>query len=385
MADDALAVAAPRRNLSRAAVIATATIFGLTYGLSAPLIAVNMAERGAGEGLIGLNAAMHAVGVLLIAPVLPWLAVRFGTRRLMAVALLASALIFALFPLVPGIAWWFPLRVGLGMAAETLFVLSETWTNDLSDAQSRGRMMAIYTASLSLGFAGGPAILSLLGSGSMAYYCGSAIVLLALLPILSPWVLAPNALHPATAKMHQYLRLAPIAIGTTVLNAAVETAGLSFIALYAAGMGWSMERGMQLVSTLMVGAILLQLPIGWLADRMPAKRLVWILTLLSALGALVWPWMLATPWLAFALVFVWGGLFVGIYTVMLAIVGSRFQGGDLVGIYAVMGLAWGGGALVGPTLVGAAMQFSPQYGLPYAVAAGCALFAAFMAVRRSEA
>jgi len=385
MSDLALAASPRRRNLSRAAVIATAAIFGLTYGLSAPLVAVNMAQRGDSEWLIGLNAAMHAVGVLLIAPVLPRLAVRFGTRRLMVAALAASALIFALFPLVPGIGWWFPLRLGLGVSAETLFVLSETWTNDLSDEQSRGRMMAIYTAMLSLGFAGGPAILSLLGSGGIAYYFGSVIVLLAILPVAGPWVLAPAALHPATAKMHQYLRLAPIAIGTTVLNAAVETAGLSFIALYAAGMGWSMERGMQLVSTLMVGAILLQLPIGWLADRMDRKRLVWILTALSALGALAWPWMLGTPWLAFALVFVWGGLFVGIYTVMLSVVGSRFRGGDLVGIYAVMGLAWGGGALIGPSLVGAAMQFSPTYGLPYAVAAGCALFAVFMAVRRSEA
>jgi hypothetical protein len=40
-------------------------------------------------------------------------------------------------------------------------------------------------------------------------------------------------------------------------------------------------------------------------------------------------------------VFVWGGLFVGIYTVKLAIVGQRFSGSDLVGIYGIMGFAWG--------------------------------------------
>ncbi len=57
------------RLLSSIAVIAAAAIFGLTYGLSAPLIAVDLAARGAGEFLIGLNAAMHAVGVLSIAPV----------------------------------------------------------------------------------------------------------------------------------------------------------------------------------------------------------------------------------------------------------------------------------------------------------------------------
>lgn len=371
--------------VSLALVIVTATIFGLTYGLSAPLIALNLAQRGNGEALIGLNAAMHAVGVLLIAPLLPKLAVRFGARPLIVVALLVSAVVLVLFPLLPWVVLWFPLRILLGAAAEVLFVLSETWTNQLSNPQSRGRTMAIYTAALSLGFAGGPAILSLVGTGKAAYLVGAGIVLLAVVPMLLPSLASPAALHPATANMRQYLRLAPIAVGTVVLNAAVETAGLSFIALYATGMGWTVERGMQLVSTLMVGAIVLQLPIGWLADHMAPKRLVWILTVLSAVGAMLWPMMLATPWLAYAGVFVWGGLFVGIYTVMLTIVGSRFTGGDLVGIYAVMGLAWGGGALVGPSVVGLAMSWSPHYGLPWAIAAGCAAFALFMAIRRSDA
>jgi MFS family permease len=179
--------------------------------------------------------------------------------------------------------------------------------------------------------------------------------------------------------------LAPIAIATTLLNAAVETAGLSFIVLYATGMGWSEEQGLRLVSTLMVGAIVLQLPIGWLADRVDPRRLALLLAVLSAVGALAWPWMLGQTWLAFALVFVWGGLFVGIYTVMLSIVGSRFSGGDLVGIYAVMSIAWGGGALIGPSIVGFAMQASATYGLPYSIAIGCAAFALFMLVRRGTA
>ena len=85
-----------------------------------------------------------------------------------------------------------------------------------------------------------------------------------------------------------------------------------------------------------------------------------------------WPFVFATPLFAYAFVFVWGGLFVGIYTVMLAIVGSRFSGADLVGIYAVMGSAWGVGALVGPTGAGVAMHASPDLGLPYAVGAACA-------------
>ena len=77
-------------------------MFGVTYGLSAPLIALDLAQRGFDETLIGLNAAMHAVGVLLVASVLPRLAARFGQRPVIVTALLASAGLMASFPLVAG-------------------------------------------------------------------------------------------------------------------------------------------------------------------------------------------------------------------------------------------------------------------------------------------
>jgi MFS family permease len=370
--------------LSTAAVIATASIFGLTYSLTAPLIALQLAQLGYGEFYIGLNAAMHAAGVLLIAPVLPQLAVRFGARGLIVGALLLTAALLALFPLVPAVWLWFPLRLGFGIGAEILFVMSETWTNELSNDRVRGRTMAIYTASLSLGMVGGPALLSVIGARPMAYWVGGAICVAAVLFVAGPWVVSPPRLDSPHSNPVKYLRMAPIAVATTVLNAAIETAGLSFIALYATGMGWSEQGAMRLISTLMLGAIILQLPIGWLADRVNPRRLALGLAVLSAVSALVWPWMLSTHWLAYSLIFVWGGLFVGIYTVMLTMVGSRYSGSDLVGIYAVMGLAWGGGALIGPSMAGLAMGVNPYYGLPVFVAIACAFFSVFMFFSRSR-
>jgi len=373
-----------RRVFSIGAVIAAATVFGLTYSLSSPLIAVALKARGYSETFIGVNAAMHAVGVLLIAPVLPWLAAKLGARRLSVGALVLAAIALLLF-VVWSAAWvWFPLRVVLGIAAECLFVMSETWANTLSDESSRGRTMAIYTAALSLGMMLGPAVLSGLGVDNAAFEAGAVISLAAVVFVASPWVLAPPRIVPERVQPLRYLRLAPLAIAATVLNAGVETAGLSFITLYATGIGWSEARGMQLISTLMLGAIVLQLPIGWLADKMDKRRLTLALAWISAATALLWPFALREAWVAFVMVFVWGGLFVGIYTVMLTLVGSRFKGGDLVGVYAVMGLAWGVGALVGPSVAGAAMQGSALFGLPVMIALACALFAVFMMRSRSD-
>jgi predicted MFS family arabinose efflux permease len=103
---------------------------------------------------------------------------------------------------------------------------------------------------------------------------------------------------------------------------------------------------------------------------------------LSAAGASIWPLVLANAWLSFPLVFLWGGVFVGIYTLMITAIGSRFAGGQLLGIYAVMSVAWGLGAMIGPMLTGLAMEWS-THGLPWFAGSSCALFTLF-ALRRRE-
>ncbi|WP_454915768.1 MFS transporter [Xanthobacter sediminis] len=376
---------APSRHiLARGAVIATAAVFGLTYSLSAPLVAFGLAQRGLSEALIGVNAAMHAVGVLVTAMLLPRIVARLGARGVIIGSVVLSALTLMAFPAMPLVWLWFPLRLLLGMAAEALFVTSETWINALSTEATRARAMAAYTAALSVGLALGPLILSLVGSGGMLPYAiGAGVCLLAALFIASPRVPAPHFDEPTVDSPVHYLRLAPLALTATALNAAIETAGLSFLALYAIGLGWGEEDATRLMSVMMVGAILLQLPIGWLGDVMDRRRLVILLAVISAVGAAVWPLALGHEVATYALLFIWGGAFVGIYTIMITIVGARFKGGDLVGIYAVGGLFWGLGALVGPLGAGLAMQFH-VHGLAIFAAVACGLFA-FAAWRlRSE-
>jgi MFS family permease len=363
------------RLLALAAVIGVAAIFGLTYSLCAPLIALSLSGRGASETLIGLNAAMHAAGVLLMAPMLPFIAARHGARRVMLVALLASAVLLGLFATTNSLAAWFALRLLLGMASEALFVLSEAWTNALVTDADRGKAMAAYTACLSLGFALGPLVLSFTGEGGAlpwgigALCCLAALVVVAQKSIPAPDIEAPHGRDP-----RRYLRAAPLAFGATALNAAVEAAGLSFLPLYAIHFGWSEEAATQLVTTLLIGAILLQLPIGWLSDRVDRRRLVTVLAVVATLGALAWPFLMPLGWICTVALFVWGGVFVGIYTVMITMVGNRFKGGELVGIYAGMGLLWGVGALIGPLLSGAANGLT-AHGLPLSVALLCGGFA----------
>ncbi|MGO4319624.1 MFS transporter, partial [Agrobacterium sp. MCAB5] len=103
----------------------------------------------------------------------------------------------------------------------------------------------------------------------------------------------------------------------------------------------------------------------------------------SAAGAIIWPFALAHAWLAYPLLFVWGGAFVGIYTTTIAILGDRYEGGELISIYALLSVAWGIGAFAGPLLSGLAMEMT-VHGLALFAAVACAGFALFALAKPPE-
>jgi MFS family permease len=328
-------------------ILLAVMIFGLTYGLSAPLIAIRLVNEGYSEIFVGINAAMHAVGVFIVAPFLPVLCRQFHAKTLIIFSLFISCLVLCLFPLT-SFATWFVLRLMLGAMSEIMLVVTETWLNFMAEEASRARIIAAYTASLSTGFALGPLILVSVGSsGNTAFYLGAAIALLAAV------VVTRSAVRPFPAgEQHQSK---PV---------------------YAMNLGWDEQSATSLISVLLIGAILLQLPIGWVADKYNRQWLIVIMAGLSACGALLWPISLNYPWMAYTLLFVWGGVFVGIYTVVVTLVGERFSNGELVGVYAVLSIAWGVGALVGPMMGGVAMELN-THGLPLMAALLCGLFMLF--------
>ena len=356
------------------AVIFSVTVFSLTYGLSSPLIAFKLLNAGMSESAIGVNAAMHAVGVFLIAPFLPALFRRYPPLTLIVVSLCAIAVIFVLFSVV-SFPMWFLLRMGLGLFSEIIMVQTETWLNGSTVERARGKVLALYTAGMSLGFATGPLILAWTGSdGNLAFYVASVLAVLAIVFIFTSGMPRVDGHEEKPETLGNSLKLAALPIMATVLNAAVEVLGMNFLSLYAIKLGWSESASALLISVLMFGAILLQLPIGWLADRVDRLKLMTTLAFIAAALAFVWPHILAFHLLSYVMLFIWGGIFVGIYTVAITWVGERFNGGQLAGIYAAMSVAWGAGALAGPLLGGFAMTFS-LHGLPWLTGALCLVFA----------
>lgn len=81
-----------------------------------------------------------------------------------------------------------------------------------------------------------------------------------------------------------------------------------------------------------------------------------------------------------AILFLWGGVVAGLYTVGLAHLGSRLSGRDLASANAAFVLCYGIGMLVGPQIIGIGMDLFGPNGFSWSLAiffAGYLALAAF--------
>ena len=85
-----------------------------------------------------------------------------------------------------------------------------------------------------------------------------------------------------------------------------------------------------------------------------------------------------------AILFVWGGVVAGLYTIGLAHLGSRLTGRDLASANAAFVLCYGLGMLVGPQAIGIGMDLYGVDGFAYSIAVFFALYLGLAAIRLSR-
>ncbi|MDP4004186.1 MFS transporter [Methylobacterium sp. NEAU K] len=358
-----------------AAAIACVAVVGIGLSLSIPLLSIEMERRGASSTLIGLNTAIAGIASICTVPFVPRLAARIGVAPLLCLALAVGALSLGTFPLLPGIALWFPLRFVFSATLGALFVLSEYWINAAAPPERRGLVMGIYATVLAAGFAVGPMLLALVGTeGLPPYLTGAALMLAGGLPIVLARGLSPSIESGSGRGIVGYLRLAPGALLAALAYGAVETGIFAILPLYGLRIGYDAQGAAGLVSLIALGNVLFQIPFGWLADRLDRRAVLLGASLGGAAGSALIPLASGSP-LAFGLLLlVWGGLAGTLYTVGLATLGDRVAASDLAGANAAFVVLYNVGLMLGPPIIGGGLDLVPPQGFALAL---LGLFLAF--------
>ena len=366
-----------------AGLIATVTLGAVAAGVTYPLLSFILERQGTAPGLIGLSAAMMPLGFIVSAYLTPALARRVGEARLAILcSILAAATLIA-------IAWtedvwaWMPLRFLLGFFTKPAYVISETWLISITPASQRGRIMGLYSAIVSGGFAIGPLSLGFVGTqGWPPFIVAIMVLLLCGLIMLAVVPRLPKMSHDGEAtSVGGFFALAPLLLFAVFAAAAFEQTLISLFAVYGAALGSAESRIASLIACFIAGDAALQILLGRLADRFGSRRIMLFCALASVAGCLLLS-SIFNSWLIWPLVFIWGGVSFGIYTMTLIQLGERFAGHALIAGNAAFALVWGIGGMVGSPATGLAMQLIGHQGLPASLGLLCFVLAVFLMAER---
>lgn len=364
-------------------VIATVSVFAIAQGLSYPLLSFILQRQGVSPVMIGLSAAMTPIGFIVSSPLIPSLARRFGAGRTALTCAALSAVVLALIGWTQNVYLWFPLRFLIGAVTNPLYVLSEIWVIALAPPARRGRIMGVYSTIISAGFAAGPLCLLAVGTegwppflvGISAFiFCGGCLAL-----VVGRLPKVDEAGHRLSVM--GFMPLAWLLLSAVIVAAGFEQAVLALLPVYGTHYGIAENRMSALLSTMIAGNIAMQVPLGLLAERLTARLVRFICLVLTLLGCLLLPLLIETP-LVWPMIFVWGAVSYGIYTMAIIELGERFSGSALIAGNAAFSLMWGVGGVLVPPLAGGVMNGIGASGLPVTLGAICLALAAATVIRR---
>ena len=377
----------PERNyelaVTLAALIGCLSIYGITFSLYTPLLSLILEARGVSSTLIGALAMIASAGIIIGSFAVP----RFmrhleGRSLLLGGVVFEIVLIFALMS-TQSIVAWFVIRFLGGLVGSVLFVVTETWMLEITPREHHGRVMGFYNTTLALSFALGPLILSVTGTqGTMPFLVGIGLMVLAGLPVLWAGRYAPASSGKPGFGVVSFAFVAPLLALACFVVAFMELATTSLIPIYGLRVGMTESSATLMLFFGAAGGALLQFPIGWAADHFDPRKVLVACALAGLVCAAAWPFSVGVPFLLWTTLFLWWGLFAGVYTVAMILAGQWFSGVELATAMAAFGVFWGVGAFVGPMVGGASMDLWDPYGLPLTLVIVAGVFVVFSLLRR---
>ncbi|MCG8335961.1 MAG: MFS transporter [Proteobacteria bacterium] len=348
------------------ALIMSVTGFSISQGLTYPLLSILLQKSGESASMIGLNAAMTPIGIIVSAPFIN----RFGNsinRVYTLIGAIISTIIILLFMGQFYNLWLlFLLRFCLGISINIIYVLSETTLIEISPPSYRGRILGTYTSITNLGYACGPIILSFTGTGDITPFIVTSLILMI---SIAPLIIAPITSHrpermeATSGSISEFLKTAWILVFAYASTTLFDNAFMSLFPSYGLHNHLTELDISMLLSAIMLGGVTTQIPIGWLIDKTSKPLVAAGCFAFGVSGFIVFPFLVHELIPALIMSFCWGASVLGIQTIALTELGDTFKGEMLVAGNSGFALMWGVSGVIGIPLAGTAMDLLGPNGL----------------------
>jgi MFS family permease len=331
-------------------------LWAFSFGVNAPLASLWMQRAGFSDSWIGVNTSAYYLGIALAAVSVPWGMRKLGSTALF-LGLAGSAVTAAAFPWGGGLTGWFIFRALNGVAAAWSLIPIETFVNRSSSADRRALNFGYYAFCIALGMGLGNLVAVEMAESQprLAFLLGGLAALLAaaVVPLWQPAFPADVEVHLERPPLHLGRNF--LAFGSGWAQGFLEGGMVALLPIYLLSINLSPRVVGGLMGGLMVGVILAQAPLAWLADRLGRGAVLagCNIAALLGVGCLLWPGNIV--WLGFWL-FVVGACSGAFYPLGLALLGERTLPGGMSRLGAAFLAINCAGSLIGPSLAGRAMD-----------------------------
>ena len=233
-------------------------------GLQGTLLGVRGDLEGFSTFEISIIMSGYFAGFLGGSRVAPNLIRRVGHVRVFAAlgSFISAALI--LFPVITDPIAWTALRVMLGFCFSGVYVTAESWLNKAASNEVRGKALSAYMLVQMMGIIAAQWILSLGDpAGYILFIIPSVLVSISFAPILLS--ISPTPAFDTTKRMtlRELFDISPLGCIGMFFMGGVFAAQMAMAAVYATQAGFTLAQLSTFVAAIYIGAVALQLPIGW--------------------------------------------------------------------------------------------------------------------------
>jgi MFS family permease len=335
----------------------------LGNGLQGTLLGLRATMEGFPVFITGIMMSGYYVGIFAGSMVAPKLVQRVGHIRVFAALASMASISILIHGLYVNAGTWTAMRFITGLSYAGLYVVTESWLNDRASNENRGQVLSVYMVITTLGLGGGQFLLNLSDPLQVELFVlVSIIVSFGLIPILLTARPAPSFESTGSMSLFELYKASPLAVISNGLTGVAHGTIFGLGAVYAAQELQGVEQVSLFMACFLFGSLVLQWPVGWLADHIN-RRVIMAGLCTLAIIACVLALMVEKGSVAYFLIIVLlGGAAMPMYSLTIAYANDRLEPEQIVAASGSLVMVAGIGLSMGPIIVSFLMG---QYGASY--------------------
>ena len=328
----------------------------LANGLQGSLIGVRASIEGYSAASAGIILTGYYAGFLSGALLIPRRIKSVGHVRMFAALASIASISILLHSIHVSFFGWFLMRFISGMCFVGMYTVAESWINDLSENNNRGKALSIYMMVSMAGSAVGQLFLNIANPETASLFMlVSILISISLVPILIVVSKQPDFSVTEFLNIKQLYEASPLGVIAAMMTGLAHGTLWGIGTIYGLKSGLSIEQVSIFMFTFIIGGALNQYLIGYLSDTYDRRTIIVIVAFLAGIFSILALIFGNTFSVLVAITFIFGGLTVPLYALSIAHTNDFLSKREMVAASSGLQLAGGIGLTLGPVIGGFAI------------------------------